>query len=86
MLQWIHGVQASVRRYQLISRLGLEKTIWPITTLGLSCPLLLSGGLLSGRGHLASLNVFPVDGLGRSQTVQAIMTSVPAGGSDSEMF
>ena len=69
-----------------MSWLSLDGSIQPITSLGLSCPLLLSGGLLGKRGHLASSNVFPVDGLERSQTVQVIMTNVPASSSGSETF
>jgi len=69
-----------------MSWLGSDGSIQPIASLGLSCPLLLSGGLLGKRGHLASSNVFPVNGLGRSRTMQAIVTSVPASSSGSEMF
>ena len=69
-----------------MSLLGSDGSAWPMASLGLSCPLLPSGGLLGGREHLALSNVFPVDGLWRSRTVQAIMTRVPAGGSCSETF
>ena len=40
--------------------LGSDRKIQLIASLGLSCPLLLSGGLLSERGHLASLSVILV--------------------------
>jgi len=69
-----------------MSWLGFDGSTQPIASLGLGCPLLLSSGLLSERGCLGSLNAFPVDGLERNRTVKAIMTSMPAGSSGSEMF
>jgi len=46
-------------------QLGSDGHIWPIASLGLSYPLLLSGGLLGRRGCLASSSVVPVNGLVR---------------------
>src|SRR5882724_8879123 len=50
-----------------MSWLSSDRNIWLIASFGLSCPPLPSGGLLGGRGHLASLSVVLVSGLGRSQ-------------------
>jgi len=49
-----------------MSWLSLDGKVQLTASLGLSCPPLPSGGLPDERGHLASLSVILVGGLGRS--------------------
>jgi len=65
------------QEYQLMSWLALRQKCLGNSITWSQLSSLMSGGLLSGRGHLASLSVILVDGLRESRTVQARGTSVP---------